>query len=331
MKVGKLPTSLLKEVVFSELTNRSEEVLVRPSTGEDCAVLDFDKYVCVLSTDPITGAVEDIGKLAVHISCNDVASNGLQPIGIMLTILAPTNTTKEDIRQVMVDANKAATSIGVEIIGGHTEITDAVNRMVISTTAIGKQLKSKMILTKGAKAGDIVVMTKHAAIEGASIIAKDYYHRLKGKMNDTQINNAIAFSDQLSVVKEGVIAGEFGVNSMHDATEGGVLGALWELAEASKLGIEVDIERIPIKAETKAICEIMDINPYRLISSGVMIITVDEEKAQDLIEILEKEGVEATRIGKILKENRLIKQAGKTTNMEEPDTDELYKVIEGHK
>ncbi|SCZ06920.1 AIR synthase family protein [Alkaliphilus peptidifermentans] len=328
MKVGKLPTSVLKEVVFSNITSKREEVLVRPGIGEDCAVIDFGEYVCVLSTDPITGAINNIGHLAIHISCNDVASNGIQPIGIMITILAPTNTTKEDIQQIMRDANNAAASIDVEIIGGHTEITDAVNRVVISTTAIGKQLKNDMISTRGAKVGDVIIMTKHAGLEGASIIATDFCEELKQQMSTTEIDTAINFSKDLSVVKEGIVAGRIGVHSMHDVTEGGILGALWELAEASDLGIEVDINCIPISQETRKISNIMNINPYRLISSGVMLISLEKEKANDLIKLLDLEGVKGTIIGRITKGKRVIVDGGNITPLAEPDTDELYKVFE---
>jgi len=127
MEIGKVPTEVLKEVIFSNIKHRRPEVLVRPNIGEDCAVVDFGDYVCVMSTDPITGATKDIGSLAIHISCNDIASSGVEPLGIMLTIMAPPNTTKEDLGYVMQEANRAAASINVEIIGGHTEITDTVN------------------------------------------------------------------------------------------------------------------------------------------------------------------------------------------------------------
>lgn len=328
MKIGKIPSEELKEIVFSNITHCRKEVLVRPGIGEDCAAIDFGEYACIMSTDPITAAVNDIGSLAIHISCNDVASNGIEPLGIMMTILAPAGTTKEDLKRVMEDANRAATEINVEIIGGHTEITDAVNRMVISTTAIGKQPKEKLTATKGAQAGDIVVMTKHAGLEGAAIIASDYFQYLKEEMDIDMINTAIGFSKGLSVVKEGVIAGALGVNSMHDVTEGGILGALWELAEASDLGIEIDIDKIPIRHETTEICRIMEIDPYRLISSGVMVMTLPESKLNLLLEGLKAADVAATAVGRITKEEkRLIINKGQYKELEPPDTDELYKVF----
>lgn len=328
MEIGKVPTEVLKEVIFSNIKHRREEVLVRPNIGEDCAVVDFGEYVCVMSTDPITGAIKDIGSLAVHISCNDIASSGVEPIGIMLTIMAPPNTTKEDLGYVMAEANKAATSINVEIIGGHTEITDAVNRMIISATAIGRQLKSKLVLSEGAKVGDAVFMTKHAGLEGVAIIAKDLEEQLKDKISYSIIKSAQEFAKDISVVQEGVLASSIGIHSMHDVTEGGIFGALWELAEASGLGIEVYEDNINIRKETIEICRLFSIDPMRLISSGVMVMTVPTNKKDLMLEAFNKEGLEITEIGKIIDEGRIVIRDGETEELTPPDVDELYKAFE---
>ena len=327
MEIGKVPIEVLKEIIFSNIKHRRPEVLVRPGIGEDCAVIDFGEYVCVMSTDPITGAIKDIGSLAVHISCNDIASAGVEPLGVMLTAMAPPGTTKEDLNHVMTEANKAAASINVEIIGGHTEITNSVNRMIISATAMGKQLKDKLILTRGAKIGDSVFMTKHAGLEGASIIARDLEKQLKNKIDYNTIRTAQGFVEDISVVKEGVLAGNIGVNSMHDATEGGVLGALWELAEASEVGIEIYEDDINIRQETVEICRIFSINPIKLISSGVMVMTVSKGKKDLLIDTFNKEGIELTEVGKITDKGRVVIKNGERRELLPPDADELYKVI----
>ena len=328
MEIGKVPIEVLKEIIFPNIKHKRPEVLVRPNIGEDCAVIDFGEYVCVMSTDPITGAIKDIGSLAVHISCNDIASSGVEPLGIMLTAMAPPGTTGEDLNHVMMEAGRAAASINVEIIGGHTEITDSVNKMIISATAMGKQLKDKLILTGGAKVGDAVFMTKHAGLEGASIIARDLENQLKDKIDYNIIKTAQSFVEDISVVREGVLAGNIGVNSMHDVTEGGVLGALWELAEASDMGIEVYEGNINIRRETVEICRALFINPMKLISSGVMIMSISEDKKGLLIKAFSKEGIELTEIGKITDKKRVVIKDGKEQELLPPDVDELYKAFE---
>lgn len=323
MQEGKLPSELLRELVFDNIKVRNEDVILRPEIGEDCTAIEYGDYACVLSTDPITGADKGIGALAVHISCNDVASSGVRPIALLMTIMAPTGTTKEEIGTIMKEAGEAAAALGVEIAGGHTEITSAVNKVIVSTTAIGKVLKNKLVKTAGAQIGDDVIMTKWAGLEGTAILAGDREDELKSLLSPEELKRAQSLSEQISVVAEGVLAGEHGANSMHDVTEGGILGAVWEVAESSGTGIEVLIDKIPILQETKKICQHYGINPYRLISSGSMVITCKDGRG--LTEKLKAIGVQAEIIGKITAEGRYVIEQGTKKELQPPGADELFK------
>jgi hydrogenase expression/formation protein HypE len=327
MKEGKIPSELLRELVFNNIKVKHEDVILGPEIGEDCTAIEFGDYACVLSTDPITGAEKGIGALAVHISCNDVASSGVKPIALLMTIMAPLSTTEEDIRIIMKDAGEAAALLNVEIAGGHTEITSAVNKVIISTTAIGKVLKHKIVKTSGAQIGDDVVMTKYAGLEGTAILAKDRESELRNKLTNEQLERAKDLSSQISVVKEGVLAGELGVNSMHDVTEGGILGAAWEIAESSDTGVEIYLEDIPVLHETKQICDAFKLNPYRLISSGSMIITCSN--GNELVEQFKNVGIAAAVIGKIITHERIIIEDGIKKELEPPGPDELFKAKVG--
>ena len=324
MKEGKIPSELLRELVFNNIKVKHEDVILGPEIGEDCTAIEFGDYACVLSTDPITGAQKGAGALAVHISCNDVASSGVKPIALLITIMAPLSTTEEDIRIIMKDAGEAAASLNVEIAGGHTEITSAVNKVIISTTAIGKILKHKIVKTSGAQIGDDVVMTKYAGLEGTAILATDRELELREMLTVEELEKAKDLSSQISVVKEGVIAGELGVNSMHDVTEGGILGAAWEVAESSNTGVEIYLDNIPVLHETKRICDIFKLDPYRLISSGSMIITCSN--GNKLLEQFRSAGIAATVIGKIIDKERVIIENGIKRELEPPGPDELFKV-----
>lgn len=327
VNIGKLPNKVLKKIIFNNICNKRREILVGAAIGEDNAIVDFGHEVCILSTDPITGATQDIGRLAIYISCNDVASSGAEPIGVLLTIMAPPNTTEKDIELIMKDAGKASKELNVEIMGGHTEITDAVTRIVISATVVGKQKKENMINSKNTKIGDKVLMTKYAGIEGTSIIAKELESYLKDKIDDNKIKEAQRMGTLISVVKEGIICGKIGVNYMHDITEGGVLGAVWEGATAINKGIKIYEESIPMKETTREIGSILGINPYRLISSGSMLIIADEEKVQIIKKELRKEGIEVSIIGEVIEKGIFIEKNGKLENIESPSSDELYKAL----
>lgn len=327
MKVGKLDTDLLRKIVFRHITCQREEVMVRPGVGEDCAVVDFGDYACVLSTDPITGTASEVGRLAVHISCNDVASNGVEPLGLMLTIMAPEGTTADEIEEVMKQAGEESKKLNVEIIGGHTEITSAVNRIIVSATAIGRQIKNRVVATCGARVGDLVLMTKTAGLEGTAIIAHEKTEDLTGYMGADMVERAKHMMNKISVVPEGIIGGALGTSSMHDITEGGLLGAAWELCEAAGVGIEIHLNHVPIAVETEKICGYYHLDPLRLISSGCMLMTIPEEKECELLKALEEKGIQGTVIGRITNEGRYLIDGKEKVEIAPPESDELYKVM----
>ncbi len=328
MESGKVPNDVLNKIVLSKINKFRDEIILRPGIGEDCAAIDFGEYACVLSTDPITAATNDIGKLSVHISCNDIASSGVEPLGLMVTILCPVGTSEAELENVMQQVCDTATELNVEIIGGHTEVTPAVNQIIISTTCIGKSKKNEIVSSTGAKPGDSIIMTKSAGMEGAAIIASDFADKLNNLISHEDLCYAKDFIKSLSVVKEGVLAGKFGATSMHDITEGGILGAAWEIAEASEVGIVVDKDNIYVDSVTKSICNALDINVFRLISSGCMLITCPN--GEGLVRLLENNNIRATIIGTVTadKNEKLLisKKEGTVEDIEPPASDELYKI-----
>ncbi|WP_276717208.1 AIR synthase family protein [Caloranaerobacter azorensis] len=327
MEIGKLPNDLLESIVLSNIKYRRDEVITRAGVGEDCAVLDLGDDLCVLSTDPITGASKNLGKLAVHISCNDVASNGAEPIGLLMTILAPESTKKEDIELIMKEASSVAEKLNVEIIGGHTEISSAVNKIVVSTTVIGRQARERFVSKNSIKIGDKVLLTKYAGLEGTAIIAHDLEDKLKDKLSSEMISRAKDYIEMISVVKEGILASKKGALYMHDVTEGGVLGAIWEVANAISKGIKIFKEEIPLTNETKSICELLNIDPLKLISSGSMLIISSEEKTDEIISELINNGINVSLIGEVIEEGILIEDKGSVKEILPPGSDELYKVV----
>lgn len=326
MKLGKVPNEVLKELILNKLQINRQETLLGPAIGEDCSAIDVGENICVLTSDPITGSTKDIGKLAVHVNCNDIASSGAEPIGLMVTVLAPEDSTEEDIAQIMQQINEAAALMNIDILGGHTEVSSAVNRFVVMSTAIGKVKKEKLIMTRGAKVDEDIVLTKWAGLEGTAIIASEKEAELVNIFGSQLINEAKTYFDYLSVVPEGRVSSEFGVTSMHDVTEGGILGALWELSEACDLGVEIYYEKIPLKETTIKICEYFNINPLSLISSGCMLITC--KNGSQLVELLGKSGIASSLIGRTnSSRERVLICEGKRAFIEPPKSDELYKVI----
>lgn len=325
MEIGKLPNEVLDKIVFGNIKTKREEVLLGPGIGEDTAIIDFGKEVCVLSTDPITGATKDIGHLAIHISVNDVASSGAEPIAVLLTILAPSRTREEDLKIIMKDASLAAKELNIEIAGGHTEITEAVNQVVISTTVIGKQKKESIIDKAKIEIGDKILLSKKIGIEGTSILAKELEDELKDKLTKEELTYAKNMDKDLSVLKEGLIAGNIGVNYMHDITEGGILGAIWEAGEAINKGVRIEKDLIPIDRLTEKISKILEIDPYKLISSGSMIMIAKENKVEELKNEMRKENIDLTVIGDVIEKGKIILEKGREKIIDSPESDDLYK------
>ncbi|MBQ3061244.1 MAG: AIR synthase family protein [Lachnospiraceae bacterium] len=326
MKKGKLSEAVLDRAVFKIIRHRRKEVVLRPGIGLDCAGLVFEPdEAIVMSTDPITGAAKDIGTLAVHITANDLASNGADPVGIMVTALLPERLSESKFKVIMKDIEAVCAKLDMEVIGGHTEVTDVVNSPVISITGVGKIKKDKMLSPKNMKPGYDIVMTKYAGLEGSAIISASKEEELKERYPSYIIDNAKSFIEEISVVEDSRIAMSNGAVFMHDVTEGGIFGALWEVAGAAKMGLKVDLKKIPIRQETVEICEYFDINPYMLISSGSMLIVTED--GSHMVEALMSAGINAAVVGKLVEgKDRIIVNGEETRYLESPSCDELYKV-----
>lgn len=329
MKAGKLDSKLLEEIVFRNIRFRRPEVLTRSGIGEDCAVVDFGGYDCVLSTDPITAAVSEIGRLAIHISCNDIAASGVEPLGILIACMLPVGTTAQEIEEIMRQAGEVSAELGVEIIGGHTELTPAVNQPVIVTTALGRALKGGVQSAAEMQPGDHILMTKEAGLEGTGILASDYVGKLLETLTAEELAAAKGMMGQVSVVREGMLAGRIGTAGMHDITEGGVLGAVWEMCEVSGTGAEIWKEQIPVSPVTKKICTFFGIDWLRLISSGSMMIIARPENKDRIIEEIAEAGIQISCIGRVTEASagRVLSDGGKRIPIESPGRDELYKVV----
>jgi hydrogenase expression/formation protein HypE len=328
MQIGKLDNKLLKELVIDNTGAKRPEIISGPAVGEDCAVVDFGQYECVLSSDPITAAVKNAGALAVNVACNDIASNGVEPLGIMLTVLLPPRTTEREIGELMRQASDAAADLGVAIIGGHTEITDAVTRPLISATAIGRA-DAGSSRRMPMQPGDQLLVTKLLASEGTGILASEHGKELRAVLPESELSEARDMLGSVSVVREGIIAGSIGVSGMHDVTEGGILGAVWELCELSGLGAEIWEYSIPLAGVSVKICEHFGIDPYRLISSGSMLISARPEEGEKIIAALEIEGIRVTRIGTVRDARSgmlIVRKNGKKEIIAPPASDEIYRV-----
>ncbi len=316
---GKVDGSILSKRVFPYLGSVQKEVIVGPNVGIDAAVIDVSKFPgkMVVSQDPITGAGKNAGFHVVNVCANDVASMGAKPMFFLSTIIMPKGTTEEELEKISKDIERAAKEIEVSIIGGHTEISSKVSDLILSGTMIG--FADRYVSTSGANEGDDILLTKGAGIEGTAILAESKYEYLSKFLDEGLLESAMGMIKELSVVKEALIASSLGAVALHDPTEGGVLGGLHEMADASNKGFEFYQDNVNLYHETKLICGVLKINPFALISSGALMIVSPKERTEQIMKALEKENIKSTVIGKITKEKR---------SHERISQDELWRILD---
>ncbi|NLY29832.1 MAG: AIR synthase [Firmicutes bacterium] len=330
MKAGKLSPDKLRGLIFERLHRRRSDILLRPGLGEDSAVIDFGEEVCVISTDPITGASRRLGWLAVHVACNDVAANGAEPVGIQVALLLPEGVDDEFVGQLIDDMDGACEELGIEILGGHTEVISQVEGPLVVATAVGRAPRDRYVTSAGAQPGDIIYVTKGVGFEGTAILAADHWEILVSLgVEEPVLERADEFFDKISVVPEALAAARAGTSAMHDITEGGFYGALWELLGACGLGCEVRLDSVPVLPETRAICDALELDPLGLISSGSLLITAPP--GIPIVEAAAEVGVNAYPVGEITTGDKsiLISSSGERRELILPEEDELWRFLAG--
>lgn len=300
--IGKPPPGLLEKYVFNRIGKRDPSVLVGPSIGEDAAIIDLGGKVLVAHVDPITGAVELLGRLAVYVASNDVAVRGARPRWLLPVLYLPEDSGEALLDTVTAQIDEAARNLGAMVVGGHTEFTPGIRRPLISMTAIGLSDHSRYVTTGGARPGDVVIMTKTAGIEGTAILATDLGDALRRRgVPEELIRRGGDFVGRVSIVREALALADAGLaTSMHDPTEGGILGGLVEMAHASGVEIRAWEERVALAEETDAMVRALGLDPLRIISSGALLATVPGDRAGEALRVLEGLGLRAAVIGEVV-------------------------------
>lgn len=331
---GKAPPETLRRHVFTRLGAVSSRILQGPNLGEDGAIIDMGDRVLVVATDPITGAEGNVGWLVVHVNANDVASCGVRPQWFLCVTMLPEGAGETVLDEIMEQVDVACREVGVSLIGGHTETTPGLDRPILVGFMMGETAKGNYVTTGGALPGDAVIITKAAGIEGTAVLAADLVDILKDQVDDAVMNRAQAMLKSISVVPEAMKAMEVGgVHALHDPTEGGVLNGIWEMVEASNTGVLINEKAIPIFNETRVICEVLGVDPLKLLGSGALLIVADPNKVRDLVYALKEMKIEATVIGEILSDVReriLLRRDGSRVTLEAVKQDHLYKILDKH-
>lgn len=326
MRPGKLSDSVLKRSVLKQIRTRTQEVINGAGIGEDCAIFAPSRGYASAVSQAAVLREEDLIRALVKCA-NNVACAGARPVAFMLTLLLPGETEEQLLRQLMTAAENTCGLLEMQIAGGHTTVSRHVDCPVACVTAYGIPAQEDLPLTatRGAVPGQDIVLTKWIGLEGTAILARHYRERLRERYPAHLVEEAAGFDRYLSIIPEAASAAKSGVRVMHDASEGGILASLWELAESSGVGLTIDLRKIPIRQETVEVCEFCGVNPYTLASSGCLVLTAD--RGEELVRRLDREGIPAVVIGGITdSHDRLICNAEEKRYLDKPVQDEIHRL-----
>ncbi|MCM1058423.1 MAG: AIR synthase-related protein [Firmicutes bacterium] len=352
MKIGRLPENVLKRSVLRQIQTKREEIINGAGIGEDCAVFSFGgngiMMTCVQTAAVKAKESGPPGKQECRVCmghliqrcANDLAAAGARPVGITIALTLPEEAEEPDIRALMADAEAKCRELNIQIAGGQTRISGAVRQPVAAVTGYGKcfependgsnvgeaagEMSGIGKYPAAVRAGQDIVISKWIGLEGTAILAERYRDKLLERYPAYFVEEAAGFERLLSVIPEAATAMKSGVCMMHDASEGGIFGCLWELAERAGVGLTIDLKKLPLRQETVEVCECCNVNPYELLSGGALVMVTED--GPGLLETLKAEKIPAAIVGRVTDSNdRIIRNGEETRFLDRPKSDEIYR------
>jgi hydrogenase maturation factor len=334
LKIGKIDDATFRELVLRRIGKRDPAVLVPPMAGVDAGVIALGGgKVLVVAEDPIFTMprlpVETFGWFTVHIGASDVAVMGVRPRFMTYTLLLPPGTDRGELKAIVDSIHKAALSLGIAIVGGHTGFYPGFQAPTVGgITVFAVAGKDEYVTPAGAKPGDEIILTKGPAIETAGLLAALREGELRASHPPALVDSAKALCFQMSVVEDALTAkAAGGVTAMHDATEGGVIGGLFEIAAASGVGMEVDEKLFVYPEEVRMVCESFAIDPASAIAEGSLLISARPGASDRIIARLKRKRIRASVVGRVLGDPRrrtLERRDGRVVPLAIPEQDPFW-------
>jgi hydrogenase expression/formation protein HypE len=309
-RTGKATAELFDRVILRRLGADDDDVLVGPRHGVDVGVVRVaDGVAMAVTADPVfivpAYGWDRAAWFAVHILASDAATSGLPLRWIAVDLNLPPEITDDELTQLWDAFHRACEAIGLAVVTGHTARYDGCSwPMVGGAVCMASGPQDRFVTPTMARVGDAVVVTKGAAIEATALFGATFPDRLRRGVGEDVVRAADALFEHMTVVPEATVARGFGlredgVTSMHDATEGGVLGGLTEVAAASNVGMRLDRAAIPVRPEVREVCAHVGMDPYTSISEGTLIATVVPDRANAFVAALADAEVQAAIVGEV--------------------------------
>ncbi|WP_026651490.1 AIR synthase-related protein [Butyrivibrio proteoclasticus] len=323
MRIGKITENALKRSVLKPLHTEFKHD-TSAAVGTDCAFSVDKKTFSTIC--PVTVDISDPGFYGVVKAANALVAQNIPCDHVEVSILLPVDSEESVLKKIVADAIEGCKAVGTLYAGGHTEVTSAVNRPLVTVTAVGSAEEDDALFDKKAAPDQDLVVTKWVGLEATAMIAKEKYDELATRYPSTFIHDAMDFKNILNVRKDIEAAMESGITAAHDISNGGIFAALWEFASKAGVGLDVDLRRIPIRQETVEICDHFGLNPYQILSGGALLLSTDN--GERLVGDLQEKGIPAAIIGRTIKGNdRMIHNLEEERYLDLPQSDEALKIL----
>jgi len=333
--LGKIHPDFFNQHIYHKLGKPDASVLVEPQNGVDFGVIELADQVTVLSTDPFFIAkelgMEKAAWFAVHIIASDVAVSGIPPKYLAIDLNLPPEITENELVRLWDAVHKECKRLGISVVTGHTARYAGCNYpMVGGATMLGVG-KKKELINPAAKIGDAIIISKGPAIETTGLMAAYFPEFIEAKYGASFLKRAQNIFYQMSTVRDASIAASVGgLTAMHDATECGVWGGLFEIAQHSRVGMCIDLNKIILQEEVRLVCSLFDIDPYKSISEGTLLATANKKKARFIVSALERAGIPASIVGVVTKQNEGMRvfDGNKIRQLKHPRVDPFWAKFE---
>lgn len=326
MKIGKVSQTVLKRSILKPLQFHREEVIIEPSIEEMCFGIDAKEDEQVLSASAVLyGDEKDLGVFALAQVVNDLATRGAKAVGASIHIMLPPYAYESRLKAMVEYVERAGSAHAVQIMCAKAEVSPVINKAIVYVNGVGVLKRGELLQSKMGKANQDIVLVKWIGLEGTFRIMREKEEELSKRFVPTFLNQIRELEPQIFSEKQIEIARSFGVSAMHQITSGGILAALWEFAEASGVGVEVDLKKMAIRQETVEICEFCHLNPYQLTSAGSILIFTD--RGEELVSKFAEEGIQAAVLGRTTVDTARVILGGEEKRfLDRPAPDELSKI-----
>jgi len=330
-KLGKIHPDFFNQHIYHKLGKPDTSVLVKPQNGVDFGVVELGAQVMVLSTDPFFIAkelgMEKAAWFAVHIIASDVAVSDIPPRYLAIDLNLPPQITEDELVRLWDAVHKECKKIGISVVTGHTARYAGCNYPMVGGATMFGLGRKKELINPAAKIGDAIIISKGPAIETTGLMSAYFPEFIEAKYGVSFLKRAQNIFYQMSTVKDASIAASIGgLTAMHDATECGIWGGLFEIAQHSRVGMCIDLDKIILQEEVRLVCSCFDIDPYKSISEGTLLATANKKKAKIIVSALEEAGIPASIVGEVAEQRKGMRvfKGNKSRELEHPRIDPFW-------